>query len=115
MTTPNLQETIARAKGEILADVRSGHVPAGVRNFTALHDYVEANEYGGLFENWPADWDIERDPFITFWNAIQDTLDDWITSGAMRQEAGWSCPDCDTLNGHQEDCCHECGRIKALC
>ncbi len=32
---------------EILRDVSSGIVPATVQNFSELHDYVDANCYGG--------------------------------------------------------------------
>ena len=45
-----LEETVERMKHEILADVKLGKVPATVKAFSELHDYVDANEYGGFCE-----------------------------------------------------------------
>lgn len=41
---------IARAKLEIRADEMSGRLPTGIRDFSRLHDFIDANEYGGLCE-----------------------------------------------------------------
>ena len=43
-----IKEAVARSKREIIADIASGRVPATVKTFSELHDYVDANEYGGL-------------------------------------------------------------------
>lgn len=48
---PSLDETIQRMKTEILDDVRSGSVPKDVKSFSELHDYVDANCYGGFCED----------------------------------------------------------------
>lgn len=48
---PTLEATIQRMKTEILADVRAGRVPKDVSSFSQLHDFVDANEYGGLCED----------------------------------------------------------------
>ena len=45
MITP--QDMAEQMKIEILADMRSGIVPFSVKNFSQLHDYVDANCYGG--------------------------------------------------------------------
>lgn len=79
----DLHTTIERGKREILADVKSGAVPATAKDFAELHDYVDANYYGGAFE---AEFD-DSDRACAFWNKVQDTLDAWIRSGAMRREA----------------------------
>lgn len=43
----NAEELALRMKQEILADIAAGIVPATVRIFSELHDYVDANCYGG--------------------------------------------------------------------
>jgi hypothetical protein len=42
---------IVRSQMEILEDMVSGKVPVTVSSFMELHDYVDANEYGGLCED----------------------------------------------------------------
>lgn len=70
---------VADAKREILEDVRDGRVPADVPTFSALHDYVDANEYGGLTEDRAA-WSLSTVA------AVQDELDRWIVRGGVRGE-----------------------------
>jgi hypothetical protein len=72
-----LEETIERAKAEILADTESGIVPRTCASFSELHDYVDANGYGGAFEH---DFDNEE---TDFWNSVQDTVDAWIKGGGL--------------------------------
>jgi hypothetical protein len=68
---------IARAQVEIAADIASGRVPATVTSFAELHDYVDANEYGGFCDEYgPID---SRDNI----NFVQDTLDTWIRNGRI--------------------------------
>jgi len=43
--------TVARMKAEILENMKSGRLPVTVSGFGALHDHVDANEYGGLCED----------------------------------------------------------------
>ena len=67
-------EIIARAKTEILFDVADGTLPKTVANFSELHDYVDANYYGGLCdENYSNDHDL--------FNEIQTELSQWIIGG----------------------------------
>jgi len=72
-----LEQTVDRAKAEILADVASGIVPRSCASFSELHDYVDANGYGGAFEH---DFDNEE---TDFWNCVQDTVDAWIKVGGL--------------------------------
>lgn len=58
-------------------------VPSSVASFSELHDYVDANEYGGLCE----DWAMEGD-YIAFGNAVQDAVDAWIRAGGVRSQEG---------------------------
>lgn len=73
-----LHRVAARAKAEILADVAAGTVPNTCASFSELHDYTDANGYGGAFER-PFD-NNETD----FWNAVQDTVDRWIKQGGLK-------------------------------
>jgi hypothetical protein len=64
------ERAIERGRLEIMADMAAGIVPRTVRSFAALHDYVDANEYGGLcdFPLLPAA-DAEL---------VQSALDAWL-------------------------------------
>ena len=46
----NIQERIARAKREIQEDISVGNIPTTITCFSDLHEYVDANGYGGFFE-----------------------------------------------------------------
>jgi hypothetical protein len=74
-----LRQVVERAKAEILADVASGTVPSTCASFSELHDYTDANGYGGAFEH-PFD-NNETD----FWNAVQTAVDGWIKQGGLRE------------------------------
>ena len=74
-----LRRVVERAKAEILADVASGTVPSTCASFSELHDYTDANGYGGAFER-PFD-NEETD----FWNAVQDAVDAWIKQGGLQR------------------------------
>jgi hypothetical protein len=78
-----LQLTIARARREVLSDVAAGTVPASVADYSGLHDYVDANYYGGAFED-PPPAPVDD---LDFWNAMQGAIDDWIKTGALRGDA----------------------------
>lgn len=69
---------IKRAKREVLADVAAGLVPATCASFSELHDYVDANGYGGAFE--------DGAPYSGWegWSMVQDAVDTWIKSGGLR-------------------------------
>jgi len=78
----------AMAKAEVAGDVRAGRIPASVRSFSELHDYVDANAFGGAFD-WPC-LSSDRDDgyqqaFADFWNAVQNNVDAWIKAGGLRQ------------------------------
>ena len=73
-----MHRVVERAKGEILADVAAGTVPRTCASCSELHDYTDANGYGGAFER-PFD-NNETD----FWNAVQDAVDRWIKQGGLK-------------------------------
>lgn len=70
----------AAAQAEIIIDVRKGLIPCTVKSFSELHDYVDANEYGGICELPLPRW---MDDQYDVYNVLQGALDDWIHSGAL--------------------------------
>jgi hypothetical protein len=74
-----LRRIVERAKAEILADVAAGTVPSTCASFSELHDYTDANGYGGAFER--PFYNNETD----FWNAVQDAVDAWIKQGGLKR------------------------------
>lgn len=87
---PDYAETLARAKHEIIMDVLGGIVPHDVKGFAELHDFTDANKFGGAFDLFSVGSDgtdefMERE--CAFWNRVQDAIDAWIKSGDMVKEA----------------------------
>lgn len=76
--------TVARAQSSIIEDVMEGIVPVDVPDFASLHDFVDANGYGGFFEGHPA-MDLEVQDSCDFVNEVQDQLDAWIRAGGIPQ------------------------------
>jgi hypothetical protein len=50
-TIPTINESIERMKIEIIKDIEAGRVPASCPSFSSLHDYVDANYYGGFCDD----------------------------------------------------------------
>lgn len=73
-----IERRIERAKREIRSDVISGLVPANVDSFSSLHDFVDANGYGGFFKEGVFDL-LGMDAT----NEIQNSVDVWIKSGGI--------------------------------
>jgi hypothetical protein len=67
-------EVVERAKLEIIADVENGTHPALVRCFDDLHDFADANAYGG-----------GNDECVNsrFWKRVHEQLDAWIKTGVL--------------------------------
>lgn len=94
LTTPALDITIARMKREILADVAIGQVPSDCPDFRALHGHVDANYYGGFFEDalldplitqfgGPTATDGFPDGLLDYVNEAQAAMDAWIQQGGI--------------------------------
>jgi hypothetical protein len=77
MTSEQIEAAVARSKEEIRADVAAGRVPASVARFSELHDFVDANEYGGLCEG--GEWCLDMEAG----NAVQSAVDAWLASGGL--------------------------------
>lgn len=86
---------IARAielgKRQIQQEIAAGRIPPTVTDFAKLHDFVDANEFGGLCEvdgEWsrlfPRTNDQEAEVFCEAANRVQDALDQWLGNGTER-------------------------------
>jgi len=65
-------EIIERAKAEIIEDILNGTLPVMPTSFDELHEYVDANEYGGFTEdNATTDYDFIVD--------VQTELGVWLS------------------------------------
>ena len=91
MITSN--EIAERMKREILDDVSAGTVPANIVGYADLHQYVDANCYGGTEALFDAAHDAAADTeegHTAAWNSFCDlvnpaieTVDAWIKSGGI--------------------------------
>ena len=81
-----IDETVAQTKREIVAHVRAGTVPATAGSFREPHDYVDANEYGGLCDE--DSWWMEQDispgsEALAAADEMQNTVDAWLKAGGL--------------------------------
>ena len=85
------QELAERMKSDIIDDVNAGIVPASVDSFSALHDYTDANMYGGteeLLEMLEADSASDEeamDKLCAIMNPAMDIINAWIKSGGIAE------------------------------
>ena len=79
----NFAQTVDRIKREIRADIADGVLPPTVSSYADLHDFVDANGYGGAF-------DPQHDPSdqaqADFWEAAHDAVDKWLQNGRKTPE-----------------------------
>lgn len=73
-----ISKAVALAKHEIEGDMRAGIVPRDVGSFAELHDYVDANAYGGLTSGAYAK--LSSSDLVRFARSVQDELDAWLRS-----------------------------------
>ena len=74
-----MDAAVKLAKAEVLRDIYAGIVPSTLKSFAELHDFVDANGYGGAFDESPSE--SETDSFCVFWNRVQDAVDVWLKAG----------------------------------
>lgn len=81
---------VERARSEISADIADGVVPDTIGTFEELHNYVDANEYGGLCETAGKYADVLGfdDTGMANVRAVQDQLDEWLRGGRQLDAAG---------------------------
>jgi hypothetical protein len=87
-TPADVAAAVAQSKREILADIAAGTTPADVATFSALHDYTDANCYGGLCDDdGPMShlWDVEDSSgcavMLSFGAEVQDAVHQWLVAG----------------------------------
>ncbi len=71
-----IEQAIAQATNEIVRDVQNGEIPKTILGFSDLHDYCDANEYGGLTDKFG---DMSTEDAAK----VQDAVDDWIKRGGL--------------------------------
>ena len=92
-----LWSVIASMKLGIINDINAGIIPPTVKSFSELHNYVDANEYGGfcidtfadeLIELFGGRDENERPPeaFNLFIHEAQNIIDAWIKNASARIE-----------------------------
>lgn len=87
---------VGRVKREVIAHATAGELPPDVSGFSGLHDYHDANWYGGAFgwapddDSWPSDTDDGeyQGRFADFWNSVQGRAHDWLAAGGLRKALG---------------------------
>lgn len=72
------EQLVARMKREILEDMQAGIVPVTVDSFSKLHDYVDANMYGGI-DALDIDWN--SDEGCALLNRAQNAVGQWLKNG----------------------------------
>lgn len=91
---PTLEESIDQMKREITEDVLTNLVPKTCATFSELHDYVDANGYGGFCEDEYFEKMIQHfggrdedegipDGMTDYLNKAQDAINQWIHTGAL--------------------------------
>lgn len=113
-----LEKTISRIKREIIADVLAGYVPVDCASFSSLHDYRDANTYGGLCDDEVFNSMIEHfggrdknegmpDGFANYITLAQQGVNTWLQDGGLARDCpppGWNAIDPaydDLLNRHR--------------
>lgn len=91
------EQLAEKMKVEILADIRSGIVPVSVQNFSVLHDYVDANCYGGteaLLDELDAGATSDEehrkslDTMCDLMNPAMEIINEWLANGGALREIG---------------------------
>lgn len=88
----NIKTTVDRMVDEIAAEIANGRIPKNVESFSQLHDYVDANEFGGFCEDEVNDQLVDffggldsndgwPDGMVAFVNEAQNAVDQIIKSG----------------------------------
>lgn len=87
---PTLEATVIRMKDEIRRDIKAGVVVPQINSFSELHNYVDANEYGGFCDDSFIDALIAHfggrnehegmpDGMLDYMNAAQDQINEWLS------------------------------------
>lgn len=76
---------------QIQREIAAGRIPPTITEFSALHDYVDANEFGGLCDEdgqwrsmFPRETAADEEIFCEAVNRVQDALANWLGNSAER-------------------------------
>lgn len=72
-------KSIEIGKSQILDDISKGLVPASIKSFEELHQYVDANMYGDP-ESFEDDFEDYED-WLNFVGNVHFELNEWIKRG----------------------------------
>ena len=75
-----IERRVQQARQEILQDVIAGTVPRATRSFSKLHDYTDANWYGGGFDD-----ELSNEAGIAVLNEVQQDVHKWLASGGLKE------------------------------
>ena len=83
---PTLDALVSIMKHEITADIAEMRIPHNVSSYSDLHDYVDANCYGGFCEDDAHPWAWKPEGGLTdaatdLINAATDIVDKWLANG----------------------------------
>jgi hypothetical protein len=95
MTIPTIDQTVSRMKVEIMTEIQAGRIPDTVESFSELHDYVDANEFGGFCDDAIADAMIAYfggrdadegmpDAMLDYINDCQNAINEWLADHGHR-------------------------------
>jgi hypothetical protein len=80
----NGSRIVKRMKAEVVEDVKRGILPTTVQSFSELHDYVDANEYGGFCDGEVIEDERERDREVEFMDKCQTAIGNWLRAGGLK-------------------------------
>lgn len=75
----NVSKHFSIAKKQIVSDIKTGVIPKSIKSFEQLHDYTDANYYGGFLED-----KYELSENLLFENKVQDLIDTWLKSSEFK-------------------------------
>lgn len=79
-----IRDAVALTKREITEDIASGRFAAeDIACFSDLHNYVDANTYGGLCDEDGPWHDLDSEATLRDGNSVQDIVDQWIRAGGI--------------------------------
>jgi len=82
---PPLEVTIDRMKAELLVDMITARVPCDAETFGELHDYVDANYYGGFIDDVTFKFfDASSVADVAYANAAQSAIHAYLEQGHAR-------------------------------
>lgn len=98
-----IEDAAALMQSEILGLIRDGVIPAAVKTFADLHDYVDANVLGGADDLYQTLGSSLSGDIVA---AAQSQVAKWIAAGGHRQQHTAD-SECDV--DPRTECCRGCG------